>query len=108
MTDSAAGIAGHSTPPLIACGLAADTTDDMVRFVNRGKQENRRLTVRRLPSGDGHRLVVAYPDGLRRLHTFPNDAALVAGTTALQAKLAAEGWEPLHRPTPRWRPGLQP
>ena len=76
----------------------------MVRFINRRLQEPRRLTVRRLRARSGHRLVVAYPDGLRRLHAFADDAALVAGTAALQAALAAEGWEPLHRPAPRWRP----
>ena len=76
----------------------------MVRFINRRLPEPRRLTVRRLRARGGHRLVVAYPDGLRRLHAFADDAALVAGTAALQAVLAAEGWEPLHRPAPRWRP----
>ncbi|MCE2540461.1 MAG: hypothetical protein J4G16_08730 [Acidobacteria bacterium] len=76
----------------------------MVRFINRRLREPRRLTVRRIRARSGHRLVVAYPDGLRRLHAFADDAALVSGTAALQAALAAEGWEPLQRPAPRWRP----
>ena len=80
----------------------------MVQFVNRRTKARRRLTVRRLRSRDGFRLLVNYPDGLRRLHTFPDDAALRAGTAALQAELAGKGWEPLHRPAPRWRPAMQP
>ena len=76
----------------------------MVRFVNRRLRERRHLTVRRVGSRDGYRVVVTYPDGLRRLHTFPDESALIAGTTALQAALAGDGWEPLHRPAPRWRP----
>ena len=76
----------------------------MVHFVNRRLRERRRLTVRRVPSRDGYRLVVTYPDGLRRLHTFPDESTLIAGTTALQAALAGDGWEPLHGPAPRWRP----
>ena len=105
MTDSLAGIGGHSTcAPLLTRRPAADTTGDMVRFVNRRLPEGRRLTVRRIRSRSGHRLVVAYPGGLQRLHAFADDAALVAGAAALQAALAAEGWEPLHRPAPRWRP----
>ena len=79
----------------------------MVRFVNRRRQDRRRLTVRRVRSRDGYRLVVAYPGGLRRLHAFPDDAALAAGTDALQEELAAEGWEPLQRPAPRWRPAAR-
>ena len=108
MTDSLAAIDGHSIrAPLMTRRPAADTTGDMVRFVNRRQQEGRRLTVRRVRSCDGYRLVVAYPGGLRRLHAFADDAALVAGTAALQADLAAEGWEPLHRPAPRWRPAVR-
>ena len=103
MTDSLAGMACHSTPALLAGGLAADTTGEMVHFVNR-RLRRQRLTVRRVPSRDGYRLVVTYPDGLRRLHTFPDESTLMAGTTALQAALAGDGWEPLHRPAPRWRP----
>lgn len=76
----------------------------MVRFVNRRPGERRLLTVRRVRSRSGHRLLVTHPDGLRRLHTFPDESALIAGTTALQAALASDGWEPLHRPLPRWRP----
>lgn len=108
MTDSLTCIAGHSTPRLIVRPAAADTTDEMVRFVNRRFQERRRLTVRRVRSRDGYRLVVTYPDGLRRLHTFPDDATLVAGTAALQAQLAAEGWEPLRRSGPLRRPAVRP
>ena len=80
----------------------------MVRFVNHRLTEPRRLTVRRVRSRDGHRLVVAYPGGLRRLHAFADEASLIAGTAALQATLAAEGWEPLSRPAPRWRPAARP
>ena len=80
----------------------------MVQFVNRRTKVRRKLTVRRLRSRHGFRLVVAYPDGLRRLHTFPDDASLLAGVSALQAELAAKGWEPLHRPAPRRRPALPP
>ncbi len=80
----------------------------MVRFVNRRLQQRRRLTVRRVRSRDGYRLVVTYPDGLQRLHAFQDSAALIAGTNALQAELTAEGWEPLLRPAPRWRPAVQP
>ena len=76
----------------------------MVRFVNRRLREHRHLTVRRVGPRDGYRVVVTYPDGLRRLHTFADESALIAGTTALQAALARDGWEPLHRPAPRWRP----
>ena len=79
----------------------------MVRFVNRRRQDRPRLTVRRVRSRDGYRLVVAYPGGLRRLHAFPDDAALAAGTAALQEELVAEGWEPLHLPAPRWRPAAR-
>ena len=96
-----------SPPGLIARRPAADTTGEMVRFVNRRTRERRRLTVRRIRSRDGYRLVVAYPDGPLRLRTFPDETALVAGTAALQAELAAEGWEPLRRPAPRWRPAVR-
>lgn len=74
----------------------------MVRFVNRRSRE--RLTVRRVRSRGGCRLVVTRPDGPRRLYAFPDEAALAAGTAALQAELTREGWEPLRRPAPRWRP----
>ena len=105
MTDSLACIAGHSTrAPLTSRRPAADTAGNMVRFINRRMQEPRRLTVRRIRARSGHRLVVAYPGGLQRFHAFADDVALAAGTAALQAALAAEGWEPLHRPAPRWRP----
>lgn len=80
----------------------------MVRFVNRRLRERRLLTVRRVGARDGYRLVVTYPDGLRRLHTFPDESTLVAGTSALQSALAGDGWEPLHRPAPRWRPAVHP
>lgn len=80
----------------------------MVRFVNHRLPEPRRLTVRRVHSRNGHRLVVAYPDGLRKLHAFADEASLIAGTAALQAALTAEGWEPLDRPAPRWRPPARP
>jgi hypothetical protein len=76
----------------------------MVRFVNRQRRERRLLTVRRMRSRDGYRLVVLYPDGRRRLYCFPDESALVAGTSALQTALAGDGWEPLRRPAPRWRP----
>ena len=95
-------------PPLIARGLATDTTGGMVRFINRRRRELRLLTVRRVGSRDGYRLVVTYPDGLRRLHSFPDETTLVAGTAALQAALARDGWEPLHHPAPRWRPAAHP
>ena len=75
----------------------------MVRFVN-PRQKGRRLTVRRIRTGGGRRLVVGYPDGLQRVHTFPDEAAAVAGTAALQAELLREGWRPLRRPARRWRP----
>ena len=74
----------------------------MVRFVNRRSRE--RLTVRRVRSRGGCRLVVTRPDGPRRLYSFADEAALAAGTAALQAELTREGWEPLRRPAPRWRP----
>ena len=76
----------------------------MVRFVNRRLRARRLLTVRRVRSRSGYRLVVTYPDGLRRLHTFPDRPALIAGTSALQAELTREGWEPLRGPAPRGRP----
>lgn len=79
----------------------------MVRFVNRRTRERGRLTIRLARSRNGYRLVVAYPDGLRRLHTFRDHAALVAGTAALQEALARDGWEPQHRPAPRWRPTVR-
>ncbi len=101
-------MARHSTPPLIFHRPATDTTDAMVRFVNRRRRERRPLTVRRVGCRDGYRLLVTYPGGLRRLHTFPDESALVAGTSALQAALARDGWEPLHRPVPRWRPAAHP
>ena len=75
-------MARHSTPPLIFHRPATDTTDAMVRFVNRRRRERRSLTVRRVGSRDGYRLLVTYPGGLRRLHTFPDESALVAGTWA--------------------------
>ena len=104
MTDSLTGMAGHCTPPLIVRRPATDTTGRMVRFVNPRSRARGLLTVRRARSRSGYRLVVTYPDGLRRLHTFPDHAALIAGTSALQAELTRAGWEPLHRPVPRWRP----
>ena len=111
MTDSLTGIAGHSTLPLIARRRATDTTDEMVRFVNRRLRDRRLLEVRRVRCRNGYRLLVTYPDGLCRLHTFPDRATLIAGTSALQAELAGQGWEPLRRPATRWRPaarGLRP
>lgn len=77
-----------------------------MRFVNRRRREGRRLTVRRVRSRDGYRVVVAYPGGLERLHTFRDEAALIAGTAALQANLAADGWEPLGPRMPRPRPAV--
>lgn len=79
----------------------------MVRFVNRRLPERGRLTVRLVRSRNGYRLVVAHPDGLRRLRTFADEAALVTGTQALQEALARDGWEPLQRAAPRWRPALR-
>ena len=80
----------------------------MVRFVNRRLGKRCRLTVRRLRSRNGYRLVVAYPDGLRRLYAFPDESALIAGTSALQAELASAGWEPLRPPAPRVATGRLP
>ena len=76
----------------------------MVRFVQGRSPDRRLLTVRRVPSRSGCRLLVTYPDRPRRLYSFPDESALAAGTSALQAELTAEGWEPLRRPAPRWRP----
>lgn len=78
----------------------------MVRFVNRRARDRRLLTVRRVRSRGGCRLVVTCPDGPRRLYSFPDEPALIAGTAALQAELTREGWEPLRRPAPRWRPAV--
>ena len=107
MTDSLATIAGHSTLPLITRRIATDTTGKMVRFVNRRLRERGLLTVRRVRSREGYRLVVAYPGGLRRLRNYPDEAALIAGLAALQAELTAAGWEPRLRPSPRWRPAVR-
>lgn len=79
----------------------------MVRFVNRRLRARGLLTVRRVRSRNGYRLVVTHPDGLRRLHTFPDRSALMAGASALQAELTRAGWEPLHRPALRRPPAAR-
>lgn len=76
----------------------------MVRFVQGRSRDRRLLTVRRVRSRSGCRLLVTYPDGLRRLYSFADESALATGASALQAELTAAGWEPLRRPAPRWRP----
>ena len=76
----------------------------MVRFANRRLGRRQRLSVRPVRSRDGYRLVVSYPGDLRRILAFEDDAAARAGTAALQARLAAEGWEPIRRPALGRRP----
>ena len=50
-----------------------------------------------------HGVYAATPCPLRG-DLAPDEPALAAGTAALQAELTREGWEPLRRPAPRWRP----
>lgn len=73
----------------------------MVHFINRRPGTRQRLSVRAVRSRGGNRLVVTYPGGLRRILAFENEPAARAGTAALQARLAADGWEPIRRPVAR-------
>ena len=54
-------------------------------------------------SNGGFRLIVAYPNGLRKIHCFATDSALLDGTMALQTELTANGWDAV-RPI---KPGSQ-
>lgn len=74
-----------------------------MHFINRRLGARQRLSVRAVRSRGGNRLVVKYPDGLRRILAFENETAARAETAALQARLAADGWEPLRGPV-RHRP----
>lgn len=73
----------------------------MVHFINRRLGARQRLSVSAVRLRGGSRLVVRYPGGLRRVLAFENEAAARAGTAALQARLTADGWEPLHAPVQR-------
>ena len=67
----------------------------MVLFVRSKLGQRQHLTVRAISSGNGtRRVVVDYPSGLKRLHYFSSNSALLDGTTALQAELTAQGWKP--------------
>ena len=75
----------------------------MVQFSNPRLGPRQRLTVWTAPSPDGYRLIVSYPDGLRRIHYFADHSALYNGTVEIQATLTKDGWEPVRPPFPRWR-----
>ena len=65
----------------------------MVAFTRLQSSQRQHLTVHtRNWSNGGFRLIVAYPNGLRKIHCFGNNSALLNGTMALQAELTANGW----------------
>ena len=74
-----------------------------MHFINRRLGARQRLSVSAVRLHGGSRLVVRYPGGPRRVLAFENEAAARAGTAALQARLTADGWEPLRAPVRRPR-----
>ena len=76
----------------------------MVAFTRLESAQRQHLTIHaREWSNGGFRLIVAYPNGLRKIHCFATDSALLDGTMALQAELTANGWDAV-RPI---KPGSQ-
>ena len=64
----------------------------MVAFTRLQSSQRQHLTIHtRNWSNGGFRLIVAYPNGLRKIHCFGSNLALVNGTMALQAELTANG-----------------
>ena len=73
----------------------------MVAFTRRQSAQRQHLTIHaREWSNGGSRLIVAYPNGLRKVHCFATDSALLNGTMALQAELTANGWDAIRPLTP--------
>ena len=69
----------------------------MVAFTRLQSAQRQHLTIHaRAWSNGGFRLIVAYPNGLRKIHCFATDLALFNGTMALQAELTANGWDAVH------------
>jgi len=74
----------------------------MVAFTRLQSSQRQHLTIQaRNWSNGGFRLIVAYPNGLRKIHCFGSDSALLNGTMALQAELTANGWNAVHPIKPR-------
>ena len=66
----------------------------MVAFTRRQSAQRQHLTIHaREWSNGGFRLIVAYPNGLRKVHCFATDSSLLNGTMALQVELTANGWD---------------
>jgi hypothetical protein len=79
----------------------------MVAFTRLQSAQRQHLTIHaRAWSNGGFRLIVAYPNGLRKIHCFATDLALFNGTMALQAELTANGWDAVHpiKPSIQMRP----
>ena len=78
----------------------------MVAFTRLQSAQRQHLTIHaREWSNGGLRLIVAYPKGLRKVHCFSTDSALLNGTMALQAELTANGWNAVRpfKPNPNMR-----
>ena len=74
----------------------------MVAFTRLESSQRQHLTIQtREWSNGGFRLIVAYPNGLRKIHCFASDSALLNGTMALQAELIANGWNAVYPLKPR-------
>ena len=81
----------------------------MVAFTRRQSAQRQHLTIHaREWSNGGSRLIVAYPNGLRKVHCFATDSALLNGTMALQAELTANGWDAVRplKPSSNMRPEI--
>ena len=78
----------------------------MVAFTRLQSAQRQHLTIHAREWRTGaFRLIVAYPNGLRKVHCFSTDSALLNGTMALQAELTANGWNAVRplKPNPNMR-----
>lgn len=78
----------------------------MVAFTRLQSSQRQHLTIHaREWSNGGFRLIVAYPNGLHKIHCFATNSALLNGTMALQAELTANGWNAISPIKPGIRVG---
>lgn len=76
----------------------------MVTFSHPRLDNTKQLKVRTTSDKDGHRLVLDFPDGQRRVHRFGNDSEIYRGTARVQAELISSGWRAMpHVRYPHWR-----
>ena len=64
----------------------------MVAFSHPRLDSTKHLKVRTTSDKDGHRLILDFPDGQRRVHRFGNDSEIYRDTVRVQADLISSGW----------------